>query len=63
MQPRKLHRYVSADGPLVRAALAAQALEAAENEGWPILPSEGRSLRTSGHRPFGWRKRLLQLHD
>jgi len=42
--------------------LAAQALEAAENEGWPVPPPDARTLRTNGHRPFGWRKRALQLH-
>ena len=62
MQPRKLHRYVSDDGPVIRAMLAAQALEAAENEGWPVPPPDARTLRTNGHRPFGWRKRALQLH-
>ena len=38
MHVAKLHRYVSRSGPISAVVLAARALEAAENEGWPILP-------------------------
>lgn len=63
MQITKLHRYVSRSGPNVAALLAANALEAAENEGWPILPPMVRPSQIRGFHCFGRiRREDARLH-
>lgn len=44
MEVIKLHRYVSRMGP-ISTSLALRALEAAENEGWPIVSKGDRKVR------------------
>ena len=57
MQNRKLHRYVSTNGPAMRRNPGEAALQVAENEGWLTVLPATRTLRTSGARPFGRRSR------
>ena len=52
MHVAKLHRYVSRSGPVSAVVLAARALEAAENEGWPILPPV--VWQGNGRKPIDW---------
>lgn len=52
VQIAKLHRYVSRSGPIA-AVLTAKALEAAENEGWPILPPVVQPSTIRGFRCYG----------
>lgn len=58
MHVAKLHRYVSRSGPVSAVVLAARALEAAENEGWPILPPVVARSELHGFRCYGrlWRE-------
>ena len=57
MQAAKLHRYVSRSGPIVAALLTANALEAAENEGWPILLPAVRASEIRGFHFYGRMRR------
>jgi hypothetical protein len=53
MQVAKLHRYVSRSGPIAAGLNTMQALEAAENEGWPILPPVVARSDIHGFRCYG----------
>jgi hypothetical protein len=53
MHIAKLHRYVSRSGPIAAVFLSAKALEAAENEGWPILPPVVQPSAICGFRCYG----------
>lgn len=57
MQVAKLHRYVSRSGPIAAGLLTADALEVAENEGWPILPPVVRPGEIRGFHCYGRLKR------
>lgn len=63
MQATKRHRYVSRSGPIVAALLTANALEVAENEGWPILPPVVRPSEISGFHFYGRLRREARLRD
>lgn len=63
MQAAKRHRYVSRCGPSVAALLTANALEAAENEGWPILPPVVRPSEIIGFHFYGRLRREARLRN
>jgi hypothetical protein len=61
MQVAKRHRYVSRSGPLAAVLVTASALEAAENEGWPILPPVVQLSQLRGFHFYGRLRRETRL--
>jgi hypothetical protein len=62
MQIAKLHRYVSRSGPVATVLATTNALEAAENEGWPILPPAVQRSELRGFHCYGRLWREARLH-